>query len=387
METTKTFSAFREPTLPYRRFSFPFFLELLESKVSQGNFELQIIGHSVEERPIHSVQFGYGPIKVLLWTQMHGNESTATRAFFDLLNYFIKNENNEEVKTMLSQISIVFIPVLNPDGMVRFQRVNAVGIDPNRDARSQQTPEIRALIDFAEKWKPDWCFNLHDQRNLFNVKGSFKPATISFLSPSTQHGDCENGQEAKELIDVLRTELEEMIPAQIARFNDEYYPRAIGEYFQEKGFRTILVESGGAVNDPEREISRSMNFSLLKSAFEKIADHSWKNGQVASYYSIPENDQKMVDLLVKRVSLNQNGHSIVMDIGIERVEVKADNHEGFVYQSIIKELGDLRESFGYEVLDAAGYSLDYPLELNGPADFRLSCSGKEELVIKNGFIL
>ena len=47
------------------------------------------VGISYAQRPIHQYQWGEGPTRVLLWSQMHGNEATTTRAllqFFDYLN-------------------------------------------------------------------------------------------------------------------------------------------------------------------------------------------------------------------------------------------------------------------------------------------------------------
>src|SRR3954467_7462031 len=36
------------------------------------------VGQSIQGRPIRAVTFGTGPTTVLLWSQMHGDESTAT---------------------------------------------------------------------------------------------------------------------------------------------------------------------------------------------------------------------------------------------------------------------------------------------------------------------
>ncbi len=54
---------------------------LLDSLPSE--FEVKQLGVSVENRPIHSVKIGSGNTKILLWSQMHGNESTTTKAVFD----------------------------------------------------------------------------------------------------------------------------------------------------------------------------------------------------------------------------------------------------------------------------------------------------------------
>ena len=39
---------------------------------------LTTIGSSAQGKPIYSYHKGNGPFKVLMWSQMHGNESTST---------------------------------------------------------------------------------------------------------------------------------------------------------------------------------------------------------------------------------------------------------------------------------------------------------------------
>jgi hypothetical protein len=47
-------------------------------------FSQEVIGQSLEGRSIHHVWFGTGKMPILLWSQMHGDEPTATAALFDL---------------------------------------------------------------------------------------------------------------------------------------------------------------------------------------------------------------------------------------------------------------------------------------------------------------
>ena len=48
-----------------------------------NRFKISVEGNSVLDKPIYSVRFGVGKIKILAWSQMHGNESTTTKALFD----------------------------------------------------------------------------------------------------------------------------------------------------------------------------------------------------------------------------------------------------------------------------------------------------------------
>ena len=60
-------------------------------KVLSPKFRTSILGASEAGLPIHCLQMGTGPKRILIWSQMHGNESTTTKALFDLFNYFELN--------------------------------------------------------------------------------------------------------------------------------------------------------------------------------------------------------------------------------------------------------------------------------------------------------
>ena len=60
-------------------------IEKLFSKYAL-KFDISQIGTSEEKRPIMQLKIGSGSKKILVWSQMHGNESTGTKAIFDLLN-------------------------------------------------------------------------------------------------------------------------------------------------------------------------------------------------------------------------------------------------------------------------------------------------------------
>ncbi|WP_273566708.1 DUF2817 domain-containing protein [Maribacter halichondriae] len=85
---------------------------------------------------------------------------------------------------MLEQCSLVILPMLNPDGAEVYTRVNANNVDLNRDAQERTQPESRILRQVFEEFRPEYCFNLHDQRTIYNVGDTNKPATVSFLSPA-----------------------------------------------------------------------------------------------------------------------------------------------------------------------------------------------------------
>ena len=83
--------------------------------------KVEVIGNSVENRPIYGIKVGDGSIKILMWSQMHGNESTTTKALFDCLNLF--ESKNELSKNILENCTLYIIPILNPDGSQYYTRL------------------------------------------------------------------------------------------------------------------------------------------------------------------------------------------------------------------------------------------------------------------------
>ena len=146
-------------------------------------FRIDEIGRSVEDRPLRHVQWGNGKTPVLLWSQMHGDESTATMALADLFRFLGEHPDHPLVKQLQANTTLHFFPIVNPDGAARFQRRNAQGIDLNRDARMLATPEALTLKALFDQVKPKYGFNLHDQRVGYRAGDSDRGTAIALLSP------------------------------------------------------------------------------------------------------------------------------------------------------------------------------------------------------------
>ena len=114
------------------------------SKYDDVDIRYEKIGESERKRSIYEFTLGTGPKKILIWSQMHGNESTGTKAAFDLLN-FLKDQNDDVVEDILTHCTIKFIPILNPDGAQVYSRLNANKVDLNRDAVKRVAKESKLL--------------------------------------------------------------------------------------------------------------------------------------------------------------------------------------------------------------------------------------------------
>ncbi len=326
-----------------------FLYEKLEKFQNHGILKISEVGKSVENRPIVSVKFGTGKTKILLWSQMHGNEPTATLAMVDLFNFLSKSDSYDDFRNFLSeQLTLVYVPMVNPDGAENFTRENILGVDLNRDALSQKMPETKILTALAKAEKLDWAFNLHDQRNIFSVGDSRKSATVSFLAPSVSEKRemNESREKAMKLITGITKLVEKELPNHCARFSDEYYPRAIGDWFQNQGVATVLIESGAYPDDPFRDRARRLNFLCLLEAFRQIADGSFQQNNLEDYHQIPENSKNQLDWIFRDCKIEKNGQTFTVDVGLlqkERPNLETGKLETHFE---IEEIGDLRHKFG-----------------------------------------
>lgn len=260
-------------------------------------FAISQIGTSEQNRPIMQLKIGAGSKKILLWSQMHGNESTGTRALFDLFNCF-SNSKESVFKNILEECTLVFIPMLNPDGSQVYTRVNANNVDLNRDAVDKSAKESILLRDILDEFKPHFCFNLHDQRTIFNVEGTKNPATISFLAPSEEvtRALTKGRIATMDVIVGMNKLLQQVIPNYVGRYTDEFYPTATGDNFQKLGYNTILIESGHYPDDYNREETRKYTFYSILQGLKHITDAD-SFIDYEEYFTIPNNDKIFYDVI------------------------------------------------------------------------------------------
>ncbi len=323
-----------------------------------GPFQLVTAGHSVEGRPIYRITLGQGAVRVLMWSQMHGNESTASRALLDLLNFFANPGETFRpwVEELLSALTITLVPMLNPDGSARFIRRNALHIDLNREARSLVSPEARLLHNLVKEVKPHVAFNLHDQRRFYNVAGSGKPSTMAFLAPACDQQETvpDNRLQAMQMIAALHQQLEQVIPGQVGLYDDSYSPRAFGDWVQGTGAATILVEAGWQDSDPEKEYVRRLHFATLLHALALCAAQEHAGFTEADYRQIPMNDEKLFDVLLRQVTMVHNGKHYQTDLGIRHQEITRPDGITWYRQGVIEEVGDLQEWYGFSEPEVVG---------------------------------
>lgn len=355
-QMNKIHSTYKESALFSRRFKHKDVDSLLQLHKKSNVFKISEIGKSVEGRSINELEYGNGDKKVMLWSQMHGDEPTATMALFDLFNFLEgKDDGFDSVRTLLKdQLNIHFIPMLNPDGAERYLRRNAQSIDLNRDARAGQTVEGALLKARAKEIKPRYGFNLHDQNIYYNVPGTKNPVTISLLAPAynTEREINEVREGAMQIIVGMNKVLQQYIPDAVAKYDDTYTPRGFGDNFQSWGASTVLIESGGLKGDPEKQEIRKLNFAIILNALMEIAQGTYENYDAKGYEDIPFNASNMHDIVIRGLEFGSDSIALKSDIAIRRGET-TDGRDFFV-RGRVEDIGDLPESFGYDEVDGNG---------------------------------
>jgi len=290
----------KEPSLFGRWITYQHIAPLL------NRYSSKKIGSSENKIPIHQIKIGTGKKRIFIWSQMHGNESTGTKAVFDLINYLHQYRDTEAVQTILKECTLLLLPMLNPDGALAYTRVNAHQIDLNRDAVDKKAKESQLLRTVLEDFNPKFCFNLHDQRTIFGVEGTQNPATISFLAPSEEETRAitKGRQETMNVIVAMNALLQQIIPNHVGRYTDEFYPTATGDNFQKLGYNTILIEAGHYPDDYEREKTREFNFYALLEGVYHIATQQ-EFTDYKAYFDIPNNQKNFCDVLIQNKKDNR----------------------------------------------------------------------------------
>lgn len=387
----ENYQAFEETQIKDRFFKHADLLKILDKLKANSAFNLREAGRSTNGLSINLITWGKGPKRVFLWSQMHGDEATATMSIADLLNFLSEPGQFQQIHDLLiEKCTLYILPMVNPDGAEVFNRRNAMDIDINRDFHRQQSPEGRILRHLRDEIKPHFGFNLHDQSTLWSAGNIGNPATISLLAPAYDEELSINStrEQAMRVIVIMNSAIQKTIPGKVGRFDDEYEPRAFGDNFQAAGTSTILIEAGGFYNDPEKQYIRRIYFKAILSGLISIADESYLKAITKDYFSIPENKKLHFHLLLRNCKLERNGIPYKLDIGLCTEENVTKDARSIKYTYMVTELGDLSAYFGYEEINCEFFNLTQTkkIKIDEPADLIVHDGTNILLTIENGVL-
>ena len=310
------------------------------------------VGRSFANREIYQVEWGKGPLKVFMWSQMHGDEPTATSALVDMFAYLKKNGDKDWVKKIDETVTIRAVPMLNPDGAETYQRRSWQGIDINRDALDLKTPEARLLKKLRDDWNPSIGFNLHNQGALTTVGRSANQATISLLVVYGDPAKTTNaGHERNQrLAAAMATALQKFIPGHISRYGDDWTPTAFGDNFSAWGTSTILIETGALQGKDEMFLIK-LNYIAYLTALQALATGSEKTQDITPYMSlIPNGSSGLYNFVFRGANI----------AGAVRADIAVNirrSRSGFVPLCLIANIGDIRAARGIDEYDASAFNV------------------------------
>ncbi len=314
------------------------------------------VGRSNANREIYQVGFGRGPTRVFMWSQMHGDEPTATSALIDMFSFLQKNRSIPWVKQIEESLTIRAVPMVNPDGAEAYQRRNLQDIDINRDAINLATPEARLLKKLRDEWSPHIGFNLHNQNEMTTVGSTPKQAAISLL---VVYGDAAKtsspGHERnRRVASLIAQALNNFIPGHIGRYDDEFTSTAFGDNFSAWGTPVILIETGALHGKDEMYLVK-MNFIAFLTALKSVASGSQNSATTTAYDSLPPNTSgRIIDVVFRNAAIidpSQSGQNTTTNIGVRRERKRAS----FSPNSVVRSLGKLDGLTGLEEYDASGF--------------------------------
>lgn len=346
-------------------------------------FKVTEAGKSIEGRSIYALQWGIGKTKVFLWSQMHGDEPTGTLALLDLFNFLQDPQFKNDTHILSQQCSLHFLPLVNPDGALRFCRRNSQQIDLNRDFLQAQSLEAQLLKNMAQSLQADFGFNLHDQTSLWSVAPQGLPATLSLLAPAFNFSKDLNEPRlrAMQVISRMFKSVSPLLPHQIGLFDDDYEQRAFGDNFQKNGMSTILIEGGGYFGDPEKQEVRKYFFLAMLSGLMSIAKVDYLQEKSHDYFNIPQNSKQLYHKIFRAV--NVNGISTDLALNFEwhyNPEIQQIEH---IYT--VKDIGDLHPFRAYE--EYHGGHIGDNVILEELAHFTYQPTGGEKIVFNSGRLI
>jgi murein peptide amidase A len=140
------------------------------------------VGKSVRGRTILATVFGNGSKRVMVLGGIHGNEQNSAVVAKALSATLTRDP-------LASSPTIIIVAEVNPDGLVDGVRVNASGVDINRNfpssswqseypdaihypgAEPASEPETKAVMSLIKKYPPDLLITLHAALGCMNWDG------------------------------------------------------------------------------------------------------------------------------------------------------------------------------------------------------------------------
>ncbi|NDV79575.1 M14 family zinc carboxypeptidase [Dysgonomonas sp. 511] len=138
-------------------------IKYIEKTIAGKDYiSLQYIGNTQKGKQIPAVVFGKSnnpKSKVMLTGRVHGDEPGSTEALLLVIDKLV---NDPTFASLVENLEIAILPMVNIDGGDKLKRQTANGLDLNRDMSKLATPENQALRKFFNEFAPDVELDLHE---------------------------------------------------------------------------------------------------------------------------------------------------------------------------------------------------------------------------------
>src|SRR5690606_25439664 len=177
---------------------------LLASLTDSGRVAVDVVGHSVQGRPIRLVRVGSPPPEVtdraglLIVGLQHGHEPAGREAALRLVKDLAVTAD-PTMTAFLEDHGVLVMPTMNPDGFAAGQRENASGRDLNRDHIELTEPETRALAMVMQQSRPLLVLDLHETDRTYTAD-----ADVAFMGSGHVQTHPDIVAEAADLITAFK---------------------------------------------------------------------------------------------------------------------------------------------------------------------------------------
>ncbi len=313
-------------------------------KQSRVPLVLEAPGVSNEEQALYTLRFGRGKRRVLVWARQHGDESDCTAGLMMALDMILK-ETEPWIDHLLDELDFLVFPMVNPDGVERSTRRNALGIDLNRDAVAQATSEGRLLKSLNDEFQPEICFNLHDMSaRKSNEEDELVAMAFQACPFDTEEADDEPRTKAKRIVCAM-AELVKQHDAGVARYTADFMPKAFGDNMARWGAASVLLEAGGWYEEKGGNdyVRRLFALAFLR-GLHATATGEADSRDHSAYEQIPfDKGKPFFDVVIDGpMILNGAGRPVFRaDVALNR-DARIDHRTAEVdWTSTVEALGDL----------------------------------------------
>jgi len=259
---------------------------------SKGRMTLEVAGRSNEGRPLWLAKVGSGDTTVLYITQQHGNEPLGTEAALNLLRR-LATSGQPDIQRMRSELTILVVPRVNPDGHERFWRQNfdptiepgaptdfwteGRGYDINRWHLPSLAPEDNPVPEAATvqrvyaEYQPEIVVDFHHQGSYVNEDGELIKTSMFWPRPEGGAGQ-DAIDRSKQATWLMYETLGHYGFAEVSQYPGGPEPGIARNAYGALGSASVLVEMRGDIGQKSsgyliRTFYAAM-FSLLEGATE-----------------------------------------------------------------------------------------------------------------------